>query len=137
MQPDLAWSFMKIKGTGENNLALGEVKTLNAGKAYLKKPNEHREAVKERARKIPQQYLKKAKDADIKYNNGNPCVEHELRRYGKIQSLVFGSYGVSFGHRFYVGMVHIFRSSMFNNSSKRMERIRISRRKILQECIDV
>ena len=125
MQPDLAWSFMKIKGTGENNLALGEVKTLNAGKAYLKKPNEHREAVKERARKIPQQYLKKAKDADIKYNNGNPCVEHELRRYGKIQSWVFGSYG------------HIFRSSMFNNSSKRMERIGISRRKILQECIDV
>ena len=60
----------------------------------MKKPNEHREAVKERARKIPQQYLKKAKDADIKYNNGNPCVEHELRRYGKIQSLVFGSYGV-------------------------------------------
>jgi hypothetical protein len=70
----------------------GEVKTLNAGKAYLKTPNEHRAAVKERARKIPQQYLKKAKDADIKYNNGNPCVEHELRRYGKIQSFVFGSF---------------------------------------------
>ena len=92
MQPDLAWSFIKIKGTGEDGLALGEVKTLNAGKAYLKKPNEHREAVKERARKIPQQYLKKAKDADIKYNNGNPCVEHELRKYGKILSFVFGSY---------------------------------------------
>ena len=93
MVPDLKWSNLKIKGTGDNGLALGEVKTLNAGKAYMKTPNEHRAAVKERARKIPKQYLKKAKDIDFKYNNGNPCVENELKKYRSIQSFVFGSFG--------------------------------------------
>ena len=51
MQPDLAWSFMKIKGTGEDGLALGEVKTLNGGKAYLKKPKDSTTIFKESKRR--------------------------------------------------------------------------------------
>ena len=88
----MEWYKLKLEGVGEDGKALAELKTLNAGQAYLKQPFKHRAAIQTRADAIPKEYLDKAKKLDAKYNNGNPCVENHMRTFGRVRGFAFGSY---------------------------------------------